>query len=127
MIKKSHLLLRLINISCILNGIAGTVFFAGPALLASVWFPPNQRATATAIGSFFNYAGVAAGFIIGKIYWSKFRHHNLTIEVHAFVKENIVCIFFFLLLFFFFFFFFFNYLSNLLNWLSPKIKRRLSR
>ena len=54
------------NVSAILNGIAGTVFFAGPALLASVWFPLEQRATATAIGSFFNYAGVAVAFIVGK-------------------------------------------------------------
>ncbi|CAC5412617.1 DIRC2 [Mytilus coruscus] len=55
----------LINTSAIVNGIAGTVFFAGPALIASVWFPLDQRATATAIGSFFNYVGVAVGFVIG--------------------------------------------------------------
>ncbi|KAJ8316689.1 hypothetical protein KUTeg_005760 [Tegillarca granosa] len=55
----------LMNIGAILNGAAGTIPFAGPALIASKWFPPNQRATATAISSFFNYAGVALSFIIG--------------------------------------------------------------
>ena len=52
-----------------LNGVAGTVPFAGPALMSSVWFPPDQRATATAIASFFNYFGVAMAFIVGKIKW----------------------------------------------------------
>ena len=56
---------RLMNIGAVLNGIAGTVPFAGPALLASVWFPPSQRATATAIASAFNYFGVGMAFIIG--------------------------------------------------------------
>lgn len=55
----------LMNIAAILNGIAGTAFFAGPPLLASVWFPMEQRATATAIGSFSNYAGVAVAFVVG--------------------------------------------------------------
>ncbi|VDI56415.1 MFS transporter, FLVCR family, disrupted in renal carcinoma protein 2 [Mytilus galloprovincialis] len=70
----------LINTSAILNGIAGTVFFAGPALIASVWFPLDQRATATAIGSFFNYAGVAVGFVIGPQLVSapKYNHSSAT-------------------------------------------------
>ena len=58
---------RLMNIAAILNGIAGTTFFAGPPLIASIWFPLDQRATATAISSFFNYAGVGTAFIIGKL------------------------------------------------------------
>ncbi|KAK3106048.1 hypothetical protein FSP39_011651 [Pinctada imbricata] len=55
----------MMNIGAVLNGIAGTVPFAGPALLASIWFPPNQRATATAVASAFNYFGVGMAFIIG--------------------------------------------------------------
>ena len=61
---------RLMNIGAVLNGIAGTVPFAGPALLASVWFPPSQRATATAIASAFNYFGVGMAFIIGNAWLS---------------------------------------------------------
>lgn len=55
----------LANICAVLNGIGGTVPFAGPAALSSVWFPPDQRATATAIVSFANYMGVSLSFIIG--------------------------------------------------------------
>jgi len=55
------------NLGAIFNGIAGTVFFAGPALLASIWFPPGQRTTATAIASFSGYAGFAATFVLGNL------------------------------------------------------------
>ncbi len=51
----------------VLSGIAGVVTFAGPPLVSSVWFPADQRATATAILSLFNYAGVAFSFIIGRV------------------------------------------------------------
>ncbi|XP_069113459.1 solute carrier family 49 member 4 homolog isoform X2 [Argopecten irradians] len=53
------------NACAVLNGIAGTVPFAGPPLLAALWFPPDQRATATATSSVFNYGGVAVAFILG--------------------------------------------------------------
>jgi nitrate/nitrite transporter NarK len=55
------------NLGAIFNGIAGTVFFAGPALLASIWFPPGQRTTATAITSFVGNVGFAATFILGNL------------------------------------------------------------
>ncbi|VDI58584.1 MFS transporter, FLVCR family, disrupted in renal carcinoma protein 2 [Mytilus galloprovincialis] len=51
--------------SAIINGVAGTTFFSGPPLLASLWFPLKQRTTATAISSLCIYAGLAAGFLIG--------------------------------------------------------------
>lgn len=59
------LIYRLMNLCAILNGIAGTVPFAGPALVANTWFPPQQRTTATAVSSVFNYGGVAMAFVIG--------------------------------------------------------------
>lgn len=55
------------NLGAICNGIAGTVFFAGPALLASIWFPPRHRTTATAIANLSGYAGFAATFILGNL------------------------------------------------------------
>ena len=48
-----------------INGIAGTVPFSGPSLIASIWFPPRQRTTATALASFFNFFGIGAAFILG--------------------------------------------------------------
>ena len=69
---------RLANLCAVLNGIAGTVPFAGPALMSSVWFPPDQRATATAIASFFNYFGVAMAFIVGKYNTVNSRYLDLS-------------------------------------------------
>ena len=63
----TFVIFRLSNIAAILNGIGGAVPFAGPARVSSVWFPPDQRATATSIVSFANYFGVAMAFIIGEL------------------------------------------------------------
>ncbi|XP_045194753.2 solute carrier family 49 member 4 homolog [Mercenaria mercenaria] len=49
----------------LIQGIAATMPFSGPPLVAAVWFPPAERPVATAIGSFFNYMGVSLSFIIG--------------------------------------------------------------
>ncbi|XP_034303356.2 solute carrier family 49 member 4 homolog isoform X2 [Magallana gigas] len=70
----------LMNLCAILNGIAGTVPFAGPALVANTWFPPQQRTTATAISSVFNYGGVAMAFVIGPQLVSapKYNYNNET-------------------------------------------------
>ncbi|XP_067687606.1 solute carrier family 49 member 4 homolog [Haliotis asinina] len=57
----------LINISSVMNGVAGTVPMAGPALLSATWFPPKQRATATAVSTVFFYFGMSVGFIIGPL------------------------------------------------------------
>ncbi|KAL8563241.1 hypothetical protein ACOMHN_065883 [Nucella lapillus] len=55
----------LISVGQILIGIGGSVPFGGVSLLAATWFPPTQRATATAVSSIFSYLGVALSFIIG--------------------------------------------------------------
>ena len=52
--------------AAVLSGVAGVVTFAGPPLVSSVWFPAHQRATATALISLSNYAGVAVSFVIGE-------------------------------------------------------------
>ncbi|XP_046358742.2 solute carrier family 49 member 4 homolog isoform X1 [Haliotis rufescens] len=57
----------LINIAAILNGVAGTVSFAGPSLVSATWFPPHQRATATAVSTVLGYMGISGGFIIGPL------------------------------------------------------------
>ncbi|CAI5655324.1 unnamed protein product [Oreochromis niloticus] len=51
----------------LLNGLAGpTMMSAGP-YLSTTWFPPDQRATATAVASLFAYLGSAASFIVGPL------------------------------------------------------------
>ena len=46
---------------------AAIVPFAGPSLVSAVWFPLNQRTTATAIASIFNYFGFAFSFLLGPL------------------------------------------------------------
>jgi FLVCR family MFS transporter len=58
--------LRLANAGAFLNGAAGPVAMAASPVLSSVWFPPNERTTATAISSTLNYLGVALSFVVGK-------------------------------------------------------------
>ena len=36
-----------------------------PPLVSSTWFPPNQRATATAISSLMSYVGISISFGVG--------------------------------------------------------------
>ena len=57
---------RLINVGQMLIGVGGSVPFGGVSLVAATWFPPGQRASATAIASVFSYVGVAASFIVGE-------------------------------------------------------------
>ena len=57
---------RLINIGQMMIGIGGYVPFSGVSLVAVTWFPPRQRATATAIASVFSYIGMALAFVVGE-------------------------------------------------------------
>ena len=49
------------------NGLAGPVTQAGPPVLSSLWFPPNQRTTATALASLTGSLGIAVSFLIGTL------------------------------------------------------------
>ncbi|CAH1264533.1 DIRC2 [Branchiostoma lanceolatum] len=57
----------LMNIGQCLNGMAGPVAMSAPAVLSAAWFPHEQRATATAIGTILGCLGSAASFIIGPL------------------------------------------------------------
>lgn len=50
-----------------LNGVAGIVLCSAPPALSSLWFPPNERTTATAISSVLNQLGNAGGFFLGPL------------------------------------------------------------
>ncbi|KAH3703469.1 hypothetical protein DPMN_078505 [Dreissena polymorpha] len=69
------------NGGALLIGFGGSVPFAGPAKLSAVWFPPNQRTTATSIASFSNYLGIAMAFIIGPamVQSPRYGTHNGTV------------------------------------------------
>lgn len=55
----------LINIGQALNGAAGPVVMAAPPVLSSIWFPQNQRFTATAITSLAAVFGSTISPLIG--------------------------------------------------------------
>eukprot|EP00049_Salpingoeca_infusionum_P002772 m.59728 g.59728 ORF g.59728 m.59728 type:complete len:500 (+) comp11779_c0_seq1:115-1614(+) len=57
----------LIHIGQVFNGLAGPLAMSmGPTLSAS-WFPLNERVTATALVSVFNYIGVSLSFVVGPL------------------------------------------------------------
>ena len=48
-----------------MNGLAGPVAMGGPPVLSALWFPANERTTATALNIVLNNLGLGASFIIG--------------------------------------------------------------
>ena len=62
----SHGAVVLITYLCqFINGAAAPFVVASPSLLSLVWFPEDQRNSATAIGNVANAAGRAVGFFLG--------------------------------------------------------------
>ena len=59
------LFFRLIHTGQFLNDLAAPVAMGAPPLVSSTWFPPNQRATATAISSLMSYVGISISFGVG--------------------------------------------------------------
>lgn len=57
----------LIHTGQLFNGLAGPVVVNAPPFLSTTWFAPDQRATATAIASLFNYFGGACAFLVGPL------------------------------------------------------------
>ena len=64
--KDQLLFLIFAHIGSVLNGFAGAVVMAAPPALSAVWFPPEQRTTATAINQFFNTLGMGVSYFLGK-------------------------------------------------------------
>ncbi|XP_035658680.1 solute carrier family 49 member 4 homolog isoform X2 [Branchiostoma floridae] len=80
----------LINAGQFLNGVAGIMLMAAPPLISSTWFPPNQRTTATAISSIFNYVGTSVGYLIGPLFVSQpHLMPNSTLHYNQTVVEDI--------------------------------------
>ncbi|CAL1534450.1 unnamed protein product [Lymnaea stagnalis] len=55
----------LIHIGQFLNGVAGPVGMGAMPTLSSIWFPPGERVTATAIGTSISVLGSAIPFVVG--------------------------------------------------------------
>lgn len=55
----------LIHTGQFFNDLAAPVAMGAPPLVSSTWFPPNQRATATAISSLMSYVGISISFGVG--------------------------------------------------------------
>ena len=53
------------HIGSVWNGFAGAVVMAAPPAISAVWFPPEQRTTATAINQVFNNLGNGLSYFIG--------------------------------------------------------------
>ena len=70
---------RCAHLGNIFVGLAGPVAFAAGPVLSSVWFPPHQRTTATAIATIAGFAGAAACFVVGKCQ----LRHNFINRRHA--------------------------------------------
>ena len=49
----------------ILNGMAAPIMYTTGPVISALWFPPEQRATATAISTVAGFAGNAVCFLIG--------------------------------------------------------------
>jgi MFS family permease len=49
------------------TSIAGVVAMAAPPKISSVWFPPDERAAATAAGVVVNSLGNVVGFLLGLV------------------------------------------------------------
>ena len=59
------LFLVLSHCGSILNGIAGAVVMSAPPALSAIWFPPDQRTTATCLSQVFTQIGTGLSFILG--------------------------------------------------------------
>lgn len=55
----------LINIGQLIAMMSTPVGFGGPPSISATWFPPEERNTATAIGTLVAYCGLAVAFLLG--------------------------------------------------------------
>ncbi|XP_066922547.1 solute carrier family 49 member 4-like [Clytia hemisphaerica] len=72
----------LIHCGQIMIGFAGPVAQAAATALSSVWFPSNQRTTATAVASLASYCGTALSFLTGPSVVEDFGDYPIS-EAHS--------------------------------------------
>ena len=69
----------LVHLGAIFNNMCTPVAVALGPLISTVWFPPHQRATSTAIASLAPYVGTGLAFIIGPLLVPDVGNHSSTI------------------------------------------------
>jgi FLVCR family MFS transporter len=81
-------------IAMLCNGLGGAYLNFGGPIVSELWFPSNERTTATAIASVATYTGAALGFIVGPIIVGKPTTMNAAKEViHTlYYGEAVVCL-----------------------------------
>lgn len=62
-----HIATPLIHVGQILNGISGVALTGAPSQLSAIWFPTNERTTATSIACLCNTMGICMGFLLGPL------------------------------------------------------------
>ena len=74
--------LGLVHLSAFLNALAGVVYLSAPATLSAAWFPPEERAMATAVALLSNWLGVSGSLVVGQAVVTEMPGENLT-ELHT--------------------------------------------
>ena len=71
--------LGLVHLSAFLNALAGVVYLSAPATLSAAWFPPEERAMATAVALLSNWLGVSGSLVVGQAVVTEMPGENLTV------------------------------------------------
>ena len=67
---------RVMVFGSVFNGVAASITMAAPSLLSVIWFPLNERTTATALGAASGYVGTGVAFVAGRSLYSLPLHTN---------------------------------------------------
>ena len=60
---KTQQIIQVVAMLC--NGVGGAYLNFGGCIISELWFPTNERTTATAVASVATYCGAALGFVVG--------------------------------------------------------------
>ena len=76
------------HLGAILNGISGATIMSAPPALSAIWFPPEQRTTATCINQVFNSIGNGVSYFLGPYLVPDTNLTNTAVNVQT-VKNEI--------------------------------------
>ena len=64
-------------------GLAGPVAISGPPALSAVWFPVNQRTTATGCSAAINMLGLGIASVVGEYHYASSTSQLIAVNCHA--------------------------------------------
>ncbi|CAH0395483.1 unnamed protein product [Bemisia tabaci] len=86
----SHIFVWLLHVCAVLNAVAGILLGPSIVMLSSLWFPPNERTTATGIGTAFSLLGIAGSYSLGPlIVHTEPPNPELNNLLKSFPQENV--------------------------------------